>query len=85
MNARDAKREACLILALHVRSYFDAGQPFDDLLEHDTFTDAQLADANRLHRALCELHNELNNRAGHPLKDLEHEPLTRAVATGGNG
>jgi hypothetical protein len=83
VTARDAKRKACSIAALHVRSYFDVGQPYDDMLALDDFTDEDLANANRLHRALCELHNELNRRAGSPFKEIEHKPLTRAAAVGG--
>ena len=82
MNQRDAKREACSIVALHISAYFNVGQPYDDLGRLDNFTDEDLTDANRLHAALCELYNELNRRADTPFKEIEHKTLTRTDVIG---
>ncbi len=63
MTQVEAKREACGIVNALLESYRCVGQPWEDLMDQESFTDGELDDCNRMDRALCELQNEMHRRS----------------------
>ncbi len=67
MNQRDAKRDACRLVALLIENYFEVGQPSAECAAHNPAHPAG-ADAcpecSPREKALTQLRDELERRAG---------------------
>lgn len=66
MNKRDAKRDACKVVALLIDNYFDCGQPQGECADNNPTHPADAddcPDCRKQYAALDALKNELERRA----------------------
>ena len=87
ISRAEAKKRACSIVNNLIESYRCVGQPYEDLFQRMgeyEVTELQIADANRLHEALCILQNEMLRRGheGYPAPEGRAAYATKTTLFG---